>query len=80
MTANAPVPVEAQFLTVSDVAGYLQVSIKTVRRLILRGELRAYRVGRSLRVAPADVDRCLKKRQVAKTAHAMVSGDEPDRI
>lgn len=65
-----------RFLTVADVAASLQVSEKTVRRLILRGELKASRVGRSIRIAPEDADRAARRRRVAGVAYSMVSGSE----
>jgi len=37
-------------LSVEDVAGYLSLSTKTIRRMISRGELVSHRVGRSVRV------------------------------
>ncbi len=37
-------------LTVAEVASYLQVSIRTVRRLIVSGELKVIRIGRAIRV------------------------------
>lgn len=40
-------------LTTADVAALLQVSTKTVRRLIDRGELGAIRIGRNVRITPA---------------------------
>jgi excisionase family DNA binding protein len=40
-----------RFLSVADVAVRLGVSEKTVRRMIARGDLRAHRVGRLIRVA-----------------------------
>lgn len=46
-------------LTVAEVAAALAVDPATVRRLVARGELPAYRVGRALRVAPEDVERYL---------------------
>ena len=42
-------------LTVDDVARQLQLSPKTVRRMIARGDLLAHRIGRQLRVAPGDL-------------------------
>ena len=39
-------------LTIANVAALLQVSTKTVRRLIDRGELDAIRIGRSIRIQP----------------------------
>ena len=42
-------------LTADDVARQLQLSPKTVRRMIARGDLTAHRIGRQLRVAPGDL-------------------------
>ena len=47
---------KARFLTVQEVADLMRVSSMTVYRLIKAGELPAVRVGRSFRVAEADVD------------------------
>jgi excisionase family DNA binding protein len=44
-------------LTVAECADWLHVEHKTVRRLIERGELPALRVGRVLRINPADLSR-----------------------
>lgn len=46
----------ASYLTVNECASLLAVDHKTVRRLIDRGELRAPRVGRLLRIDPADLE------------------------
>jgi putative molybdopterin biosynthesis protein len=43
-------------LTVGECAQLLSVSAKTVRGLIDRGDLPAYRVGRVLRIDPADLE------------------------
>lgn len=48
-------PPAGRLRTLGEVADYLGVSIRTVRRLIGRGELRAHRVGRSLRVQDAEL-------------------------
>ena len=42
----------SSLLTIPDIAVLLQVSTKTVRRLIDRGELDAIRIGRSIRIQP----------------------------
>ncbi len=42
-----------RLLTVADVAFYLQVSIRTVRRLIATKELQAIHVGRAVRISQA---------------------------
>lgn len=43
--------------TVEQVAEILQVSVQTVRNLIKRKELKAFRVGSQLRVKKEDLDR-----------------------
>lgn len=44
------------YLSVNESAALLAVEHKTVRRLIDRGELPALRVGRVLRIDPADLE------------------------
>ena len=44
-----------RFVTAHDVADRLGVSKMSIYRMIDRGELRAYRIGRSLRIDPRDV-------------------------
>lgn len=52
---SAPCPFTAQ-LTISDVATLLGSSPNTIRRMIARGDLRAYRYGpRIIRIDPADL-------------------------
>lgn len=41
---------ESKFLTTLEVSERLQVSPRTVQRLIQRGELKAFRVGRQVRI------------------------------
>lgn len=48
-------PSAGRLRSLAEVADYLDVSIRTVRRLIARGELRAHRVGRSLRIQDAEL-------------------------
>ncbi|WP_206035726.1 helix-turn-helix domain-containing protein [Roseomonas sp. HF4] len=48
-------PPGGRLRSLADVADYLGVSIRTVRRLIARGELRAHRVGRSLRIQDVEL-------------------------
>lgn len=43
------------FLTVEDVAAYLRVSTKTVRRQIAAGHISAIRIGRLIRVSPEEI-------------------------
>ena len=44
-------------LTIRQVAAYLSISQRTVRRLVARGRLRCVRLGRMLRFQPADLFR-----------------------
>jgi excisionase family DNA binding protein len=46
-----------QLLTIQQTAALLNVSSKTIHRLIGRGELAAVRVGRSIRLRSADLER-----------------------
>lgn len=45
----------SDLLTTQEAAEVMRVHEKTVRRMILRGELRAYRVGRHYRIKAEDV-------------------------
>ncbi len=51
-------------LTTEDVANYLKVDVVTVRRLVSRGELAAYRVGNEYRFTQADMREFLKRQRV----------------
>jgi excisionase family DNA binding protein len=50
---------QGQLLDVPAVARRLDVSEKTVRRLIARGELRAHRIGRLLRISEEELRRLI---------------------
>ena len=50
-------------LTVDDIALRLQVSQKTVRRWIERGDLAVHRLGRQLRISPPALDTFLRVRR-----------------
>jgi len=50
-------------LTVRQVAAYLSVSEKTVRRLIALRQLRCIHIGRLARIDPGDVSRWLSARK-----------------
>ena len=54
----------ARLLRVNDVADRLSVAGVTVRRLISRGDLKAIRVGKAIRVRPEDVESYLQGRLV----------------
>jgi len=47
-------------LRIRAVAKQLDVSTRTVRRLIEKGELAYHRIGGSIRVTPADLERLLR--------------------
>ena len=49
------VPQSARLMTVAEVANHLQVSIRTVRRQIASQELKVVRIGKAVRVRPADL-------------------------
>jgi excisionase family DNA binding protein len=71
---------QKSMLTTEDVANYLKVDVVTVRRLISRGELAAYRVGGEFRFTVADLQDYLKRQympvegepQPGKTADPML--------
>jgi excisionase family DNA binding protein len=48
---------------IPTIADRLGVCDKTVRRLIARGELRAYRIGRQIRISDQDYFRFLELRR-----------------
>ena len=50
-----------QLLTIKDVARRLQLSERTVRRLLDAGELSAFRVRRQWRIAEEDLQKYLKE-------------------
>jgi excisionase family DNA binding protein len=52
-------PPAAPLLTFADVAEQLQVSLRTVRRLVDAGELAVIRIGRAVRIDPRDLERFL---------------------
>jgi excisionase family DNA binding protein len=54
MTRSISTPVP--FLTVKDIAVHFQVSERTVWRWVKDGELVVHRLGRTVRIAPADRD------------------------
>ena len=48
-----------RLLTPQQVAERLQLSLRTVRRLIADGKLRVFRLGRAVRIAEADLEQFL---------------------
>ncbi|MGY4650501.1 excisionase family DNA-binding protein [Mycobacterium sp. URHB0021] len=45
-----------RYITIAETAEYLQISDRTVRRLIADGELTGYRMGRSRRTIRVDLN------------------------
>jgi len=61
---DRPVPADDEFLTVGDVADSLRVHPQTVRAWIARGDLRAIRIGRTVRVRQADFQEMLERGRI----------------
>src|SRR5262252_5769456 len=55
-------------LTTEDIALYLKVDVVTVRRLVSRGELAAYRVGSEYRFTEADIREYLGRQYLPVSA------------
>src|ERR1700694_3470904 len=53
-----------RLLTTEEVAELLRIDPVTVRRLIMRGELTAYRIAGEYRFAPSDVEKFLESQRV----------------
>lgn len=51
---------DPQLLTLEQVAERLNCSIYTARRMVSRGELKAVRVGRLIRIKPSDLERAMR--------------------
>lgn len=47
-------------LTLKEAASLTKSSEKTLRRMIARGDLKAYRFGRGIRIKPGDLDKAMK--------------------
>ncbi len=57
-------------LTTEEVAEFLRVDIVTVRRLVNRGELPAYRIGNEYRFTRVDLDEFIKRQRVSTGENA----------
>src|SRR6516164_9531755 len=51
-------------LTTEDVAEFFRVDVVTIRRMIGKGDLTAYRVGGEYRFKRADIDAYLERQQI----------------
>ncbi len=70
-TSNDPL------LTTDDVASYLNVDVVTVRRLITKGELGAYRIASEYRVRMSDLEDYLRRQYIPPKQQAEQSGQPP---
>ncbi len=69
--------IDEAFLTTEEVLEYLQVTQRTVYRLIKAGRIPAVRVGRQWRFRKQDVDRWLESQQGRSTRAAIVTTARP---
>jgi excisionase family DNA binding protein len=58
---NKTVSATTALLTINEVARQENVSPRTVRRQIERGELPCYRIGRAIRISTEDLAACLRR-------------------
>lgn len=64
-----------RLLTTDEVAEYLRVDVVTIRRLVSRGELTAYRIGSEYRFTQSDLEDYLQRQRVS-TATREASGTQ----
>jgi len=67
-----------QFMTSEEIAQLLHVDPVTIRRLVNKGELSAYRIGADYRFAPSDLQDYLQRQRIA--AHAQSSSNPLDQF
>ena len=48
------------WLSILEAAEHIDVNHHTIRRMISRGQLKAYRAGKIIRIKPADLEKALK--------------------
>jgi excisionase family DNA binding protein len=70
---GAPPAAHDEFLTVGDVPDRLRVHPQTVRSWIARGELRAIKIGRTVRIRRSDFEEALERAMVAPPARPLAS-------
>ena len=70
-----------RLLTSDEVAEYLRVDVVTIRRLVTRGELTAYRIGGEYRFKLADIEKYLQRQRVSgETFDEFLSLSNPSAI
>lgn len=62
-TGRSPLFLPKQMLTVAETASFLQVSEKTIRRMIARGALPVVRIGRSIRINPQEIEKIARRNE-----------------
>lgn len=70
--------VKERLMTAGEVASYLSCSLSTVRRLVARGEIPHYRLGKMVRFRRGQIDAWLVLHQAGKVAAEGVSATEED--
>ncbi len=63
-------------MTSDEVASYLKVDVVTIRRLVNRGELSAYRIGAEYRFAPSDLEEFLQRQRIPADAGGETSSGQ----
>jgi excisionase family DNA binding protein len=64
MSSPSPAPIVEKLLGLTETSELLQVSRRTVERLVAAGELRAVRIGAAIRVEPKDLRAYLDRQGV----------------
>ena len=70
---GTPLAADDEFLTVGDVAERLRVHPQTVRSWIAGGELRAIKIGRTVRIRRSDLEEALERASVAPAVRGLAS-------
>ena len=68
------------FLTTEEVLDYLQVNVRTIYRMVKRGEIPAYRVGRQWRFRKRDIEAWLAKRDAAAARGRVLVVDDESSV
>ena len=64
--ATEPASDRPRWLSIPGAASWVSVSVKTIRRRIAAGDLRAYRCGKSIRVKTDDLEAMMRTVPSAK--------------
>lgn len=69
--AKFPLPDDATYLSVKEIAALLRFHPKTIRRWITKGELPATQLGRDWRIKRSDLKACLAAKGNRVEGHAL---------